>query len=187
HIRAPGAPGWWGMACSLVGNAALYASLLFGYFFLITMAPGRADAVAFPISIVEALLMALTPGAAVVTLLQASRRTALSSFGLRRGWLLLSAALLAASAALWLWPLRHVAEPSIHAHGATVAVMLAYVGLHCAAGLLMVLFVMARDIAGFISASRSLEPRVVRLWVAYTFFAAITAAAALYAVSASLQ
>lgn len=187
HIRAPGAPGWWGMACSLVGNAALYASLLFGYFFLITMAPGRADAVAFSLSMVEALLMALTPGVAVVTLRQASRRIASSGLGLRRGWLWLSAALLAASAVLWLWPLGRVPEPTAHAHGATVAVMLAYVGLHCAAGLLMVLFVMARDIAGFISASRSLEPRVVHLWVVYTFFAAITAAAALYAVSASLQ
>lgn len=183
HLSAPGAPGWWGMACSLVGNAAIYASLLFGYFFLITMAPKRPESLALDLPMSWAwvvILMTLLAFTAVQAACFANQR---HRPGIRDASLLASAAASMVAAWTWFSMLSVLPDAGSHAYVAVTLVLICYAGAHCTVSAIIAAHVAARGRAGYVSAHRGLEPSVTRLWVLYTMVIAITAVVTLYLVA----
>jgi len=59
-------------------------------------------------------------------------------------------------------------EPTSHAYAATAFVTLAYTALHCALGIVFALYGVWRISNGFVSARRSLDLRIGKLWHDYT-------------------
>ncbi|MVW78275.1 cytochrome c oxidase subunit I [Bordetella sp. 02P26C-1] len=180
HVLDRGAPGWWGMCGCLAADAALYASLLFGFLFLRTMAPEWPPAQWLVLSPWQAGLLALAPIAAAFA---CQRACAVNRHGRdvqREGWMLASAALAAVSMALFGAIVMALPAADSHAYAAAATVLAYYMMIHTAVGFVMALFVALRGRAGYVSQRRELELRVVRLWQIYTALAAVVASATLF-------
>jgi len=142
--------GWWGSVFALGASATLFGSLLFGYAFLWTVAPNWPPP-------------ALVTASAVVPLLAVAGAAA-AGWAMRRGRPLAAlggqAAIVAALAVL----LAGAPAPTTHAYAATSAAIAGYGIFHALVAALMLAFVAARTRAGFHSATRSGEARIVQLW-----------------------
>ena len=142
--------GWWGSVFALGASATLFGSLLFGYAFLWTVAPNWPPP-------------ALVTASAVVPLLAVAGAAA-AGWAIRRGRPLAAlggqAAIVAALAVL----LAGAPAPTTHAYAATSAAIAGYGIFHALVAALMLAFVAARTRAGFHSAARSGEARIVQLW-----------------------
>ena len=142
--------GWWGSVFALGASATLFGSLLFGYAFLWTVAPNWPPP-------------ALVTASAVVPLLAVAGAAA-AGWAMRRGRPLAAlggqAAIVAALAVL----LAGAPAPTTHAYAATSAAIAGYGIFHALVAALMLAFVAARTRAGFHSAARSGEARIVQLW-----------------------
>ena len=142
--------GWWGSVFALGASATLFGSLLFGYAFLWTVAPNWPPP-------------ALVTASAVVPLL-AAMGAAAAGWAMRRGRPLAAlggqATIVAALALL----LAGAPAPTTHAYAATSAAIAGYGIFHALVAALMLAFVAARTRAGFHSATRSGEARIVQLW-----------------------
>ena len=142
--------GWWGSVFALGASATLFGSLLFGYAFLWTVAPNWPPP-------------ALVTASAVVPLLAVAGAAA-AGWAMRRGRPLAAlggqAAIVAALALL----LAGAPAPTTHAYAATSAAIAGYGIFHALVAALMLAFVAARTRAGFHSATRSGEARIVQLW-----------------------
>ena len=142
--------GWWGSVFALGASATLFGSLLFGYAFLWTVAPNWPPP-------------ALVTASAVVPLLAVAGAAA-AGWAMRRGRPLAAlggqAAIVAALAVL----LAGAPAPTTHAYAATSAAIAGYGIFHALVAALMLAFVAARSRAGFHSATRSGEARIVQLW-----------------------
>ncbi|MTE01197.1 cytochrome c oxidase subunit I [Paracoccus sp. YIM 132242] len=170
HTEISHPPGWWGSLFLLLADAVLFGSLLFGYAFLWTVAPNWP-----PPAILEPGTggPALAAGGAVL----ACGGIRGADQAIRRGrapWPGLVASL-AGLAALGgaAWTVFGGTTHDAHAYDATLWVIAGYAVFHAGVAGLMALFLMARIRAGFISARRCGDARVVRLWIDY---AALTAA-----------
>lgn len=187
HLSSPGAPGWWAMACSLVGNAAIYASLLFGYFFLLTMAPNRPSSASLDLPLMLGVMLVVAPVAAAVAVHKACIGNYRGQGAARDFWLVLAALVSVAAAGAWFLIMPVLPDAASHAYASISLVLVCYVGGHCAVGAIMAIHVALRGRAGYVSRQRSLEPSVVRMWVIYTAFIALISTAALYVVSGALS
>ena len=149
-FEAPRTTGWWGSVFALGASATLFGSLLFGYAFLWTVAPNWPPP-------------ALVTASAVVPLLAVAGAAA-AGWAMRRGRPLAAlggqAAIVAALAVL----LAGAPAPTTHAYAATSAAIAGYGIFHALVAALMLAFVAARTRAGFHSAARSGEARIVQLW-----------------------
>ncbi|MGR3480599.1 cytochrome c oxidase subunit I [Salipiger marinus] len=168
----PGAPAWWGSVFLLLANATLFGSLLFGYAFLWTIAPGWPPPRYLDWMPLLPLLVLAGAGLASPAIRLAERRAA-PHVGL--GVAAVGQMLLLASA---LWLLAAAPDPTGHAYGATVAVIAGYAALHAALALLLTGYCLARLRSGFVSQARSTEIRIARLWIDYAGFVGIVAMAA---------
>jgi cytochrome c oxidase subunit I+III len=173
---AAGAPGWWGMAIALLANASLLASLAFGYLYVSTVAPDAPPAEWFsyhPFATAVAVAALATGGWGATRALSST----LAASGARTAWLLVTviAGLVASAAALWI-PVMGMSSPRDHAYVALVAMLCGYVALHAFLGSVFAAFVALRSAAGYVSAMRSLDPRILLQWWLYT---AVTGAAVL--------
>jgi len=181
HFAASAPPGWWGMLFAIVADATLYASLLFGYLFLWTVAPGWPPPFYIEWQPLLALLAILGLVAGLLCSHAATGMTESGRIGLAKVWLLLSTAagLLAAGALL---ALPWIALPSLtsHAYAAVTALILGYAGLHALVATIMSAFLFWRAQKLFLSAQRSQEPRIVRLWWGYVAGVGFLAIAAVY-------
>lgn len=158
-------PGWWGSAFLLLADGVFFGSLVFGYGFLFTIAPGWP-----PPRWLEPSTAELAAGVAGAVLSAAGTRAAIRA-NRRRGrvWPGLAATaagLLAALLALCALILR-LPPPSGHAYNATLLVLAGYGALHVIVPMLMLGFVAARLARGFVSAERRAELPVLGLWVDY--------------------
>lgn len=187
HVCAAGAPGWWGMACSLIGNAALYASLLFGYFFLLTMAPNRPVSVALNVPLIYALASVFLPSLALLLMQRACTANYMHRVSKREFWLVMSALASVLGAFIWFLFLSLLPDAGGHAYVAISAVLICYAGGHCALAVILTLYVLFRSRNGYVSQSRGLELAITRLWLLYTAFVVVTAMAALSFVSGALS
>ncbi|APT59591.1 cytochrome c oxidase subunit I [Roseomonas gilardii] len=186
HAESGSAPSLWAMRFTLVADATLFASLLFGAAFLYVVAPnwpppamlsvGRATGGWLPGGLVLLALALAAVGGRWAVAANARGRTAGRAAGLLLALLGHGMAL-----AALLRLLRLVPDPTAHAVGALGAALLAYAALHAALGLLFAGFGLYRGYAGYLSPRRGLDLRIGRLWHDYT---AMTGAMALLAAMA---
>jgi cytochrome c oxidase subunit I+III len=142
--------GWWGSIFALCASATLFASLLFGYAFLWTIAPNWP-----PPRLIEPSLL--------VPLVAVAGAVAAGLGGRGRNHPLLLGGQVAIVAALG-WLLTGAPGPTTHAYAAVSAMLVAYAIFHAALAAIMGGFLMARARSGFHSATRGGEARIVRLW-----------------------
>jgi cytochrome c oxidase subunit I+III len=170
--EGPGSPAWWGSVFLLVADATFFGSLLFGYAFLWTVAPGWPPPRYIDWTpVVPALALAGALAGSVAVRL-AERRSAPATG-------LVTAALgqlaLAGSATLLLLASP---DPTGHAYGATTGVLAGYALLHACVALLLTAYGLARLRGGFISDRRRNELRIARLWTDYAGLAGVVVAIA---------
>jgi cytochrome c oxidase subunit I+III len=172
----------WGLRFAHAANATLLASLIFGYFFLWTVAPAwpPVDFLATPAWLPLGIAGGLSAGAVAVR-----RALILTGAGGARaagGWLSLAgAAGVLAAAGFFAVPAVGVGSPTAHAYPATVAALAGYGGLHAALAGVWCGYVLLRRRRGFVSAARSLDLQVLDLWWRYTAAAGALILVCLYA------
>ncbi|MEO3997152.1 cytochrome c oxidase subunit I [Mesorhizobium sp. CAU 1732] len=173
HWEADQAPSWWAMVFTLAANATLFASLIFGSLFLWLVAPGWPPAIAagpglaLAVPCAVALLVAGLGGRRAASVLVAGSSPA--------AWLAACAAGQTTATILLVVMAAQVVEPTGHAHHATVFVILAYAALHTAVGTIFAVYGLWRLKAGYLSARRSLDLRIGKLWHDYTAIVGIIA------------
>ncbi|MBB3772672.1 cytochrome c oxidase subunit I+III [Angulomicrobium tetraedrale] len=175
HTEVVHPPAWWALVFTLVADATLFTSLVFGLLFLWISAPnwppnGVPDTdLALALAAMAALgISALFARAALRALV--GRRTP-------RLWMgLATLALLAAIGLAVVLIAGIVPHPSAHALGATAAALLTFVVVHAGIGLLFLLTATLRLASGHASPRRAIDLRLARLWIDYT---AITGAVAI--------
>ena len=166
HSRTADGPGLWGMGVTLLANGSLFLSLLFGWFYLWTVAPDWQVPGDSDLSGGLLLLATLLASAGTWALHRVVGR-------LRRGdpdgllvRLAAIAALGAVQSALLFWVLWSAGlAPTRSAHDAVVFVMLAYALLHCALAALLTALQAWRVHYGYVGHRAPYEPIVVaQLW-----------------------
>lgn len=155
HAEVNDPPSWYGSVFLLLANATLFGSLLFGQVYLSTIAPYQPSLSSLPGSWVIVSIASL--GAVAAWLV--ARRSAWGVEYAIPAHLLLGGALVASQ---WLAP-----SPTLHSAAAVIAVLNGYALFHTALAVLILVFVLCRRKAGFVSATRRSEPRVARLWSDY--------------------
>ncbi|WP_108658507.1 cytochrome c oxidase subunit I [Acuticoccus kandeliae] len=165
HSEVDRGPGFWGSAALLTADGTFFASLLFGYAFLWTIAPGWPPETWLTPSLTE-LGAGISGGAiAVVGARLAGRRNAGGATPLPG--LLAAAAGLALLFGALLSLLLRTPPPTGHAYAATLFVLGAYGLFHAGLALLMVVNLWRRHAAGYTSRARRAEFEIVRLWADY--------------------
>ncbi|MDO5659111.1 MAG: cbb3-type cytochrome c oxidase subunit I, partial [Paracoccus sp. (in: a-proteobacteria)] len=160
------------MQVTLIANGALFASLLFGVFYLRFAAPNW-PAPEGPRGPQDLLMLAglIGAGLAVVAavlqrgLIAANRKD--QGFGLWAS-VILAAQIGAAGGLAFMLASGAMPDPRGHALGATQAALVFYAALHCGIGALFTLASIMRKGAGRISAARGAELDLGRLWSDYT-------------------
>ena len=164
-------PGWWGSVFLLVANATFFGSLLFGYAFLWTVAPGWPPPEwlePLPLELAAGIVGALAGSLGMRLAVRGNRRAGSGLPGLT---LALAATLVVALAFAVL--LARLPPPGGHAYNATLFVLGAYALFHALVAGLMQAFLIERVRRGFTSASRRAEFGVVSLWADYLALVAV--------------
>lgn len=165
HSRTFDGPGLWGMGLTLLANGTLYVSLLFGWFYLWTVAPNWQPPARSP------LAGWLLPGAiAAFAVGQAWMEGAVARLRRRHAEPRLRALMLAAGAAgavgcvllALLWA-RAPLAPAASAHDAVLAFTLAYLLLHGTLAVVLSLLQAWRAHLGHVHVAAPYEPLVVTL------------------------
>jgi cytochrome c oxidase subunit I+III len=167
HYEVDRPPSWWAMVFALVGNGTLYTSLLFGVLFLWLVAPGWPPlAVAEPGLVLP--LAAVLLAAAAPLLARSGIAAAQKSGSAFLPHVLAAAAQLGACLILvWLMATA-IPDPTTHAYLAASFVVLGYCALHTGLGVIFAGFGAWRQHAGYVSARRTLDLRIGKLWHDYT-------------------
>ena len=171
HSHTFDGPGLWGMGVALIADAALFLALLFGWFFLWTVAPSWEAPAASPLSWSAMLLAGLLLTAATLWL----RRIVAH---LRRGS--------AAGLQVQMWIVTglgaaHVAvmvrviataplAPTMTAHDAVIAVCLGYLLIHASIACVISALQALRVRRSHVGLHAPYEPVVVEKWWSYTLF-----------------
>jgi len=154
YASGPYSCGWWAMFITMTGDVIAFSGLVFGYFFFWTIhenfppdaSPGPGlfwPAVALAL---VAVSWALTTGARMWNDRDRPDLLRLA---------LVAAVPLAGAGALALLAGPHLAglDPTAHVYPATVWILAGWTALHLALGIVMQLYVLARSLAGLISAT----------------------------------
>ncbi|GGE38384.1 cytochrome ubiquinol oxidase subunit I [Marinicauda pacifica] len=166
-------PVWLGLIYFLVANGTFFASLLFGYLFLWTIAPNWP-----PPRMIEGGigLAVLTASGLILSAVSAGRARALNASA-RPGRDLFQALAgifsVLGGAGLVAILIMAAPPPTGHAYGAATAALLGYGFLHAGVGALFSAYAVARGQAGFISPVRATDARAPALWHAYTAVCAL--------------
>jgi cytochrome c oxidase subunit I+III len=168
HPAVAQSPGWWGMIFTLVFDATFFASLLFGYLFLWTIAPNWPPPAYIEPAPVIAALTALALGLSAFAAYRAVAANTRSDAGGTRLWLIVTGlASFAATAGLIAIPVFLAPWPTEHAYGAAVLMLAAYGALHSGLTAVGAGFVSLRLARGFLSPRRSLDLRNLALFGTY--------------------
>ncbi|MFW5833202.1 MAG: cytochrome c oxidase subunit I [Pseudomonadota bacterium] len=167
HTEAAEPPPWWALVFTLLADATLLASLVFGALYLWLGAPAWP-----PAEVLEAGWTGLAPVVAGLLVGPLAARGALARLrkeGAVVPWLFAGAMGVVAALVGLLWLMLEAApDPRGHAYAAVTFVLLAYPTLHLAIAGLFLLSNMLRLRAGYLSPRRHLDLRLTRLWQDYT-------------------
>jgi cytochrome c oxidase subunit I+III len=167
-------PAWWGATFGLAADGTLFASLAFGALYLPVIAPGWPQSMAVTLPIYATLAAAAALAAAAIASGLALGQAASASG--REAWLL-GSALAQGTAVIVLGVLyAAVPDPTAHAQGALSAALIGYALFHAAMGIVLAGYGWWRSRAGRVSANRTLDLRIGKLWQSFT---AVTGIAAL--------
>ena len=172
HPHTFDGPGLWGMNVSLLANASLFLSLVFGWFYLWTVAP-LWEHPGEPVLSAALLTTAgglWTAGALVMrTIVRRLRRTLGAGLAAR---LWVAAALgLAATVLILIAFIQAPLVPTAQAHDAVIAVFLGYVLLHTTLGTIISALQALRVHLGMVGLEAPYEPCVAERWWLYTTIA----------------
>lgn len=169
HSRTCDGPGLWGMIVSLMMNGTLYVSLLFGWFYLHTVAPQWQVPEQARLSIGLLLASGLLLTAAWAVFRRAVKRLrARVDRGLERAcWI--TVMLGSVHSGLLLWALlKAPLTPTELAHDALILVMLIYLLIHSVASMVLTLLQALRVRIGYVSGRFPYEPVVLLPLWSYT-------------------
>lgn len=166
-----GAPGWHGLLYTLIADAAVLGSLIFGAVYLWVVAPGWPPAAFATVPLWS--VAAVASSWLLATLAQWALRRRLDSgrpLTQRAPMVALTLHALALSTVVAILAVVVAGLPpaSAHAQSAVAAVLSWYGLVHAGMAVLMSLFLWVRWRAGFVSDRRRLEPRVVWVFSHYT-------------------
>jgi cytochrome c oxidase subunit I+III len=180
HPAGEQAPGWWGMIFFLVFDGTLYASLLFGYLFLWTIAPNWPPPALVKFEPVTLVLTVAALATCAVAAMRARSAVRSDNTGQTRGALIVAgAAGAAATIGFAIIPLLLSPPATEHAYSASVLMLCMYGALHSALAAIGACFVLARHQHGFVSRMRTVDVRNVAMLCIY---AAVSGAMTLAAV-----
>lgn len=165
--RTTDGAGLWGMVVTLLANGALYMSLLFGWFYLWTVAPQWSAPAQAPIQWLPLLVSGVLLTAAVLQFTRICKRLAGGSDeGVQRGlWLTVLLGAIHVLLLIWLLYDANLAY-TLYAHDAVLYVMLLYLIFHSTLVVIVSLLQVLRVRKGYVSAQLPYEPQVVRpLWL----------------------
>jgi cytochrome c oxidase subunit I+III len=169
--------GWWAMLITMLGDATAFLSLVFGFFFYWTSRPDFLLEANGPGPLWPVLALALAAGAWALTV--AGRRLNRRERGGPFQAALLGAALLAIAAAFALdaGPRRAGLDPQIHVYPATVWALVLWTIVHLALGVVMLLYCMARRLAGRLGPVHDIDiANVTLFWHFLAFTVVVTVA-----------
>jgi cytochrome c oxidase subunit I+III len=173
HYQCEKPPSYWAMVFTLAADATLFASLIFGAFFLWLSAPNWPPGLGIPFDVFTCVggIAALVTGAAFgCANLSAARRTAWN--------LCIAAAAYGAALTILLVFLFDIhGEATRHAAVASIFAVKSYVVLHLSIGVILSLFCFWRVKSGYVSARRNLDLRLARLWHSFTLITGVIAMA----------
>ncbi|WP_304639456.1 cytochrome c oxidase subunit I [Pseudomonas sp.] len=166
HSRTFTGPGLWGMVVSMMANGTLYASLLFGWFYLWTSAPQWETPDEGPIDLWMMLVSGALLSLAVLVFTQKTRHMRAGEFRHLEGWFWIAALLGAMHVAVLIWVLVDAPlAPTLRAHDAVLTVMLLYLLIHGSLSTVVTGMQAMRVRLGYVSRRLPYEPMVVQpLW-----------------------
>ena len=174
HREVAGAPGWWGAAMLLVADGVFLASLLFGYAFLWVVAPGWPAAELIDGGALAALVTIVAACCATLLVRHTEARIkagAYASGKIAAGLGVMVQAIVAVS--LVVLGVTALPVPEGHAYAAASWALIIYAGVHALIALLCAAFAYARIAANYVSAARSTEVTVARLFADFSGLAAV--------------
>jgi cytochrome c oxidase subunit I+III len=173
YASGPHSVGWWAMLITMIGDSTAFLSLVFGYFFFFTIhadfPPPDADGPGLLWPLVALALMLASWLAAQLSL----RANRAGAVGMAQLLMAGGAGLAAAGgAALVYAPFVTGLDPVTHVYPATVWVLAIWTSVHAAVGALMLLYCLARSVAGRMTPAHDIDIANVAL---YWHFMAATA------------
>jgi cytochrome c oxidase subunit I+III len=174
YVSGPQSVGWWAIFITMLAMLSAFMSLIFGYFFFWTVrddfppGPASGPGVFWPVAGGGLLLAAWA-----LTLLSRHWNNRDSAAGFYAGSFLAVVCALAGGVALAAGPWITGLDPTSHVYPATVWILVAWTNLQTAVGVLMLLYCIARRMAGRMTARYDIDISNVAL---YWHFTALTAA-----------
>ena len=172
YVTGTASVGWWAMFITMVGDGTAFASLVFGYFFYWTIHADFTAGLAGPGWEWPMAALALFAGAWAATFAARELNARGSTGGMRLALLAGVLLAVAGSAAAFAGPWTYAMQPTVHVYPAIVWVLVIWVMVHAAVGIIMQLYCLARSLAGRLTSEHDMEMHVVAL---YWHFLAITA------------
>ena len=172
-------PGWWGTAFTLGADGTFFASLLFGYLYLWTIAPNWPPPALIAGGVVVPAVMALLiviPALAARWSIRAMSRNDSPSPALVLAGLAGAAGAIGIFSGIWLL----TPDPFAHAYGATTIVLAGYIAFHALVSAIMAGYALARRHYGYVAARRMAELRILSLWADYTAVTGLIGLAAIF-------
>jgi cytochrome c oxidase subunit I+III len=170
YVSGPASIGYWAMCVTMLADLAAFISIVFGYFYFWTIHDDFPPAGAVGPGVFWPVLAALLVGSAWGLALLArrlNRSERARGFYLSLGGSVVLALL--GAAALLAGPWQTGLDPSSHAYSATVWLLMSWSALHVVIGVIMLLYCVARRLAGRMTARHDIDIHNVALYWHFTW------------------
>ncbi|EAU41757.1 Cytochrome c oxidase [Fulvimarina pelagi HTCC2506] len=165
YVSGPKAVGWWAMFITMIGDGTAFMSLIFGYFFYVTIhaefppAVTTGPGVFWPVA--AFVVFALTWGLAYAARqLNEAGQVTIARLSMGAGGVVA----LLAGVVMLLGPYLTGLDPVSHVYPATVWIIAIWTAVHAAAGSIMLFYCLARSIFGHLTPVYDADIRNVALY-----------------------